>query len=102
MVTRFPAACVLVESDGPRDDRVIMSVADGVQLDFLVVSCECVSEMTAGVGHEPAGFAVLVQPRIVSSREPVNVVVRKAVVSERVSNNIRAATDVGLLTCLHR
>jgi hypothetical protein len=51
VVTRFPAACVLVESDGPRDDRVIMSVADSVQLDFLVVSCECIPEMTPDVGH---------------------------------------------------
>lgn len=91
MVTCFPAACVLVESDSSRDDRVIMSVTDGVQLDFLVISCEYVPEMAANVGHEPAAFAVLVQPRIVGSREPVDVVVRKSVVSEHVSNGSQSS-----------
>lgn len=93
MVTCLLPARVVIVLDGSCNDRVVVSVADSVHLNLHVISCECVSELTAGVGHEPAAFAVLVQPRIVGSSEPVNVlictavVIRTAVVSESVSNS---------------
>lgn len=74
-----------------------MSVADGVQLNFLVVSYECVPEITADMGREPAAFAVLVQPRIIGSSEPVNVVVCTTVISKRVSKS-RQSSQGSILT----
>jgi hypothetical protein len=82
---------VVVVLDGSCNDRVVMSVADSVQLNLHVISCECVSEMTSGVGHEPAAFAVLVQPRIVGSSKPVNVIICTAVVSGSVSNSSQSS-----------
>lgn len=87
MVTCLLPARVVVVLDGSCDDRVVVSVADSVHLNLHVISCECVSEMTAGVDHEPTAFPVLVQPRVVGSSEPVNVVICTAVVSESVSNS---------------
>lgn len=93
VVTCLPPSRVVVVLDGSCDDRVIMPVADSVQLNFLVISCECVPGMTAGVDREPAAFAVLVQPRVVGSSEPVHVVVCTAVISGSVSKRSRSSCE---------